>query len=128
MSTNLSLVKGAYEAFQRGDIPAILNVIADDVEWRIVAPVSLPFPRECHNKNEVAGFFKGLAESDDITVFEPREFIDGGDNIVTLGFMKGTVRSTGESIESEWVHVMTVKNGLLTRFIEFFDTAARGGH
>jgi uncharacterized protein len=128
MSTNLSVVKGAYEAFQRGDIPAILNVIADDIEWRIVAPASLPFPRECHSKNEVAGFFKALAESDDITVFEPREFIDGGDNIVALGFMKGTLRSTGESMESDWVHVMTVKNGLLTRFVEFFDTAARGGH
>jgi len=128
MSTNLSVVKGAYEAFQRGDIPAILEVIADDVEWRVVGPASLPFPRECRNKNEVSAFFKSLAESDDIAVFEPREYIDAGDDIVTLGFVKGTIRSTGEAVESEWIHVMTLKNGLLTRFVQFFDTATRGGH
>ncbi|HEX7934333.1 MAG TPA: nuclear transport factor 2 family protein [Paraburkholderia sp.] len=128
MSTNLSVVKGAYEAFARGDIPAVLAVIADDVEWRVVGPASLPFPRACRNKEEVGAFFKALAESDDISQFETREYIDAGDHIVTLGFVKSTIRSTGEPLESEWIHVITVKNGLLTRFVEFFDTAAREGH
>ncbi|CAB3702466.1 nuclear transport factor 2 family protein [Paraburkholderia rhynchosiae] len=128
MSTNLSVVKGMYEAFQRGDIPAILEVIAEDVEWRLVGPASMPFPRECRDRNEVAGFFRALAESDDIALFEAREYIDAGDNIVILGFVKGTIRSTGKAVESEWIHVMTLKNGVLTRFVEFFDTASRGGH
>jgi uncharacterized protein len=31
--SNIETVKGVYEAFGRGDIPAILEVIADDIEW-----------------------------------------------------------------------------------------------
>ena len=128
MSTNVSLVEGAYEAYQRGDIAAILDIIADDVDWHVVGPSSLPFPRECHTKEEVAGFFKALAESDDVIEFDCREIIDAGDDVVALGYIKTTLRATGESTESEWVHVMTVENGMLTRFVEFFDTASRGGH
>src|SRR2546422_10839033 len=30
---NTEIVKGIYEAFGRGDIPAILNSLADNIEW-----------------------------------------------------------------------------------------------
>ena len=127
MDTPLALVKQAYEAFGRGDIGSILEMIADDVDWRVVGPASLPFPIECKTRQEVADYFKKLSEADDITLFEPREFIEAGDQIVALGRVKATVRATGASFESEWIHVMTIKNGLLTRWVEFFDTAARMG-
>jgi len=31
--SNLATVQSVYEAFGEGDIPAILDVIADDCEW-----------------------------------------------------------------------------------------------
>src|SRR3977135_594845 len=31
--SNLDTVKAIYEAFGRGDVPAILDVVADDCEW-----------------------------------------------------------------------------------------------
>jgi ketosteroid isomerase-like protein len=31
--SNLATVQGIYEAFAKGDIPAILDVLAEDVEW-----------------------------------------------------------------------------------------------
>ena len=31
--SNLSTVQGIYESFGKGDVPAILAVLADDVEW-----------------------------------------------------------------------------------------------
>ena len=30
---NVEWVKGVYDAFSRGDIPAVLGAFADDVEW-----------------------------------------------------------------------------------------------
>ena len=31
--SNLATVRGIYAAFGRGDIPAILDALAEDVEW-----------------------------------------------------------------------------------------------
>jgi hypothetical protein len=38
----LGVVKESYAAFARGDIPAIVNLIADQVDWQDVCPASLP--------------------------------------------------------------------------------------
>jgi ketosteroid isomerase-like protein len=35
---NLESVQAVYEAFGRGDVPAILGALADDVEWDQDAP------------------------------------------------------------------------------------------
>jgi ketosteroid isomerase-like protein len=124
MSKHLDIAKEAYAAFARGDIAAILPVISEQVEWRVVGPDTLPFPTLSKTRDEVANYFKQLIEAEEITAFEPREFIDAGDNIVVLGFVAATVRETKQSFESEWAHVITMKDGMLMRFIEFFDTAA----
>ncbi|MGA7815295.1 nuclear transport factor 2 family protein [Caballeronia sp.] len=124
MSAHLDIAKEAYAAFGRGDIAAILPVISEQVEWRVVGPDTLPFPTLSKTRDEVANYFKQLTEAEEITAFEPREFIDGGDKIVVLGFVAATVRETKKSFETEWAHVITMKDGMVTRFIEFFDTAA----
>jgi uncharacterized protein len=124
VSTHLEIAKEAYAAFARGDIAAILPVISEEVEWRVVGPDTLPFPTLSKTRDEVANYFKQLTEAEEITAFEPREFIDAGDRIVVLGFVAATMRETKKSFETEWVHVLTMKDGMLTRLIEFFDTAA----
>ena len=32
--SNVQLVQGAYEAFGRGDLPAVLDLMDSDIEWR----------------------------------------------------------------------------------------------
>jgi uncharacterized protein len=125
MDTPIEVVKRAYQAFGRNDIEAVLECIAPAVDWRVVGPASLPFPTQCRTRQEVGQFFKELAADGEITAFEPREFIDANEHVVVLGFVRVTLTETGKPFESEWVHVCTVKDGLLTRWIEFFDTAAR---
>ncbi|HEV7833893.1 MAG TPA: nuclear transport factor 2 family protein [Caballeronia sp.] len=125
MDTPMDVVKRAYQAFGRHDIEAVLECIAPTVDWRIVGPASLPFPTQCRNRQEVGQFFKELLADGEITLFEPREFIDANEHIVVLGFVRAILSETGKPFESEWVHICTVKDGLVTRWIEFFDTAAR---
>jgi ketosteroid isomerase-like protein len=73
----------------------------------------------------VQQYFDDLFSAEEITRLEPREFIDAGEHIIVLGFVASTIKATGKSFESEWVHIFTVKDGLVTRWLEFFDTAAR---
>lgn len=43
MGAATAIVKQAYEAFGRGDVPAVLNLIADQVDWEFVGSASLPY-------------------------------------------------------------------------------------
>src|SRR4051794_41749268 len=55
---NLDTVRGAYEAFGRGDVPAVLAILADDVAWAVPPP--LPQAGDAHGPDEVGAFFHGL--------------------------------------------------------------------
>jgi ketosteroid isomerase-like protein len=125
MSNAMQVVKDAYAAFGRGDIDALLALIPADIDWRVVGPASLPYATQCRTRADVQQYFDDLFSAEEITRLEPREFIDAGEHIIVLGFVASTIKATGRSFESEWVHIFTVKDGLVTRWLEFFDTAAR---
>lgn len=125
MSPSIEIVKEFYEAFGRGDVPAILERVADDVDWEFVGSASLPYAGRRRNRAEVAAFFDAIPKADEIHVFEPREFIDGGEHVTVLGWEQSKALDTGQDFSSEWVHVFTVRDGKVTRWRGFFNTAAR---
>jgi uncharacterized protein len=125
MNTALNIVQQAYAAFGRRDIPALLELVADEVNWECVVPASLPYAGKRKTRAEVADFFAAIPQADAIEVFEPREFIDAGEHVVVLGWEKSTALDTKKVFETEWVHVFTVKNDKIVRWRGFFDTAAR---
>ncbi len=127
MSTATNIIQQAYEAFGRGDIPAILELVADEVDWKFVGSPGLPYAGERRNRQEVGNFFAEVQGADDIHHFEPREFIEAGEHVTVLGWESCTGRDTARKFESEWVHVFTVKNGKVTRWRGFYNTAARYG-
>ena len=121
---NADTVRDCYEKFGKGDIPGLLDRCAEDIDWTVPEIENAPFAGSRHGKESVAEFFSQLAGAEDITDFEPREFITQGDRVVVLGRSTATVRSTGRHYSTEWVHVFTVKDGKMTNFHEFFDNAA----
>ena len=48
---NASIVQSAYDGFGRGDIGAVIDLLADDVEW--VSPATLPQGGHFHGKGGV---------------------------------------------------------------------------
>jgi ketosteroid isomerase-like protein len=128
MGEALDVVKQGYEAFGRRDIPALVSLVADEVEWKESCPATWPYSGLRRNPSEVAGFFGALAGFDDLTSFEPKEFIEAGKHVTVLGYLEGSALDTGQKFKSEWAHVLTVNNGKITRWLGFFDTAARYGH
>jgi ketosteroid isomerase-like protein len=127
MGTATTIVQQAYEAFGRGDVPAMLELVADEVDWEFVGPASLPYAGRRRNRSEVGKFFADIPRADDLQAFEPREFIEGGEHVTVLGWERATALDTGTRFEGEWVHVFTVKSGKITRWRGFFNTAARYG-
>ncbi|MGB3940899.1 MAG: nuclear transport factor 2 family protein [Candidatus Manganitrophaceae bacterium] len=127
MGTTTAIIQQAYEAYGRGDIPAILNLVADEVDWEFAGSASLPYAGRRKDKKGVADFFTEVSRADEIHTFEPREFIEANEHVTVLGWENCTARDTQKKFESEWVHLFTVKNGKVTRWRGFFNTAARYG-
>jgi uncharacterized protein len=128
MGAALDIVQQGYAAFGRRDIPALLKLIADEVDWKEVCPASWPYSGLRRNPSEVADYFAAVAGFDDLTLFEPREFIETGEHVTVLGYLESSARDTKQKFQSEWVHIFTVKNGKITRWRMLFNTAARYGY
>ena len=127
MSTTVravEVVQSAYAAFGRGDVSAILSLIADDVEWKFCGSKGLPYTGTFRTKDEIAKWFASIPQVDDILVFEPREFIPAGDKVTVLGWERTQARPSGKVFETEWVHVFTAREGRIVRFWGIYDTEA----
>jgi ketosteroid isomerase-like protein len=124
-AANTQLIKDAYAAFQRGDIAAILNSCDDNVEWQGVIGTEGVLPQSGlrRGKAQVGEFFKQVADTTDFKSFEPKEFIAQGDKVVVLGSYAANMKPSGQRYASDWVMVFTVRNGKVTGFREFSDSA-----
>jgi ketosteroid isomerase-like protein len=55
--------------------------------------------------------------------FTPQEFFAAEDRVFVLGRYSWNIRKTGRAVSINWVHVFTLRNGKVTKFREFNDTA-----
>ena len=124
-ATNMQVVKDAYAAFQRGDIDGVLALVDDSVEWEAVKGTEgvVPTAGVRRTRRGVAEFFSQLAQWADFQQFEPREFIAQGDQVAVVGDYSARVKGTGRSLACDWVMVFDVRNGRITRFREWTDSA-----
>ena len=124
---NVELVKQLYAAFGAGDIPAVLNTMADDIRWNYPSVRDVPFAGPRRGTEAVRRFFDELVDADELEAFEvSNEFIAQSDRVVALGSDRGRVRATGRVWEMKFVHVWTVQDSKLQQVDIFYDTAAIG--
>lgn len=121
---NKQVVMEGYRLFQAGDIARLTELYHDDAEW--VTPESdyVPFSGNFHGKQGIAQFFSKLDAGAQVVHFTPREVIAEGDKVVVMGDSSWIARPTGRAYDSPWVHVFTLRDARVSRFVGYFDTAA----
>lgn len=128
MTDNLTTIAGIYEAFGKGDIPAILNCLSDDVQWEQWADNSaqkagVPWMQARKGKEGVLEFFKIVAglSIKDLGVLS----IMGNDRQVAVEFfIEAEVPSTGGHYRDEELHLWTFdEQGKVVRMRHYTDTA-----
>ena len=124
MEDNVKIVQDCYNKFGEGNVAGILANCTEDIAWNTPEIENASFGGRRQGHAEVGEFFSRMAAEEEVTKFEPKEFIAQGDRVVALGTYGATVRETGRSYESDWVHVFTVRDGKITSFDEYFDNAA----
>jgi len=122
---NVSLLKGLYEAFGRGDIPAVLGVMSPQIRWseaegnpyRPSGEAWVGPDAVLHN------LFVRLGSEWDGFAVHPKSFLDAGDSVVVEARYRGTYKATGRSLDAQVCHVWDVADGRVTRFQQYLDTA-----
>jgi uncharacterized protein len=119
--SNIEVVKDAYAKFGAGDVAGLIGLCTEDIHWQTPVIENAKFGGIWHGHAGVGDFFMTLAGDENITHFEPIEFIADGEKVVVSGKSASTVKSTDKKYETDWVHIFTVQAGKITKFIEFFD-------
>ena len=113
------VINELYGAFARGDIPAIVGIVDEDVQWRV--PENLPHGGDFHGRDGVGRFFQGLAENWEGLELELDGLVSSGDRVLAVASIQGRLRSTGEQTGYRSVHAWTVRDGVPVRFDEYVD-------
>jgi ketosteroid isomerase-like protein len=114
---NVGVVRGAYDAFGRGDVPSIIAILHDDVEWHV--PAVLPHRFDARGPAEVARFFERLMELWDELGVELETMAASDDHVVAVGRASGSIQGTKTGFG--FAHVWAIANGRVTGFSEFVD-------
>jgi ketosteroid isomerase-like protein len=128
--SNVETIKQLYEAFGRGDIPGVLEQLAEDVRWEqwptgnAAQEQDVPYMRPRSGREAVGGFFQDIQEDFEMNSFNPHSFLEGEDRVAVLIEVDLTVKSTGKRLQDEGIHLWGFgSDGKVTSHRHFLDTA-----
>ncbi|WP_405495384.1 nuclear transport factor 2 family protein [Nocardia sp. NBC_00511] len=117
-----AVVRRQYLASAAGDLAALRETLAPDVEWTEMAGFPLagtyrtPEGVTTAVMERLGKDWKGWIAHDDTYVVD-------GENVVVLARYTATHRATGNPLNVRVAHHFTVRGGLIVRFEQFVDTA-----
>jgi ketosteroid isomerase-like protein len=122
---NRARVEEIYGAYLRGDLPFVLDAMAEDVRWTSGEATSgAPWCGERVGRDGVAAYFAALRGECDIVGYEIGRVIVDGDWAAVTARVRAAFRRSGEVQELGKVDVMRLRDGLVAEFREYYDTSA----
>jgi uncharacterized protein len=120
---NITVIRGMYDSFSRGDVTSVLGQMHQHIEWREAENFLYADRSPYRGPQEVLeGVFMRLAsEWADFKVM-PEEWLDAGNHIVVLGTYSGRHKESGREVRAQFAHIWGVTHGRVVRFQQYTDT------
>lgn len=114
-----------YAAFGRGDVPAVLGAMDPAIHWHEAeGNPYMPSGEAWIGPDAVVeNLFVRLGEDWDGFAVHPASFHDAGDSVVVEGRYTGEHKGSGRSLDTQFCHVWSLKDGKITKFQQYVDTA-----
>jgi ketosteroid isomerase-like protein len=121
---NLATVTAAYEAFGRGDVETVLELLTDEVDWATeTTSTAAPWYGVRSGKDEVAAFFESFGSTMEVEEFSPYAFGANDDEVFSVVRFVCTPRTTGRTVEMDLHHYFRFEDGLIAFYRGTEDTA-----
>lgn len=116
-AANAELIRRAYDAFARGDIPTVLETLDSEIIWHV--PGRSPLSGDYRGHPGVLEFFGRCHERSTGTLrVVPEEFfLADGERVVALCTV--SAERHGQAWSSPEVHIWRVIDGRATEFVEY---------
>ena len=107
---NESLVREAYEAYARGDLAGMLDIIDPDLQWTYLDPsYADPEPQTCHGRDELRWALQRQAEQG--LRSEVAELASSGDKVMVVLRTPGVDRYRVRQADDRNFLVLTLRQG-----------------
>jgi ketosteroid isomerase-like protein len=120
---NIDVINRIYEAFGKGNIPAVLELFDPAIEW--IAADNSPLADRSPYRGLTAvreGVFLRIAAAFERMEIRVDELLDAGDKVVMLGFYNGVRKANGRHFQAQVAHVWTIAAGKAVKFQQYTDT------
>lgn len=128
MNNNLKTIHSIYEAFGKGDIPAIIDCLAEDVQWEkwddnSAQQAGVPWLQARHGKEGALTFFKIVGELN-IKDFRVLSIMSNENQVAVEFIIEADVPATRGHYRDEEMHLWTFdEEGKVIRLRHYADTA-----
>jgi uncharacterized protein len=118
---NKKLIQDMFAELSKGNAPAFLNALADDVRFTIVGTTK--YSGTCNGKQELISKVLGplTAQLEGGLTITPDNFIADGDFVAMQARGKSTTK-TGKSYNNTYCQVFRIAGGKVQEVTEYLDT------
>jgi hypothetical protein len=123
MADNVTILRGGYEAFAKGDIPTVLGLFDPKIEWN-EPEHTIYWPGGAHHGPQeiVNGVFARIPNDFDGFQIEIRRMVASGDTVLVEARCRGTAKATGKPLDAQVAHVWDLRGGKVVRLQQYTDT------
>jgi ketosteroid isomerase-like protein len=119
---DVNTMRTAYEAFNRGDIPAVLEALHRQIEWHEPGGGRAPQGTFSGTESVANDVFAAVPENFDEFEAQPDSFIDAGEHIVVVGTFHGKSKA-GRQLQARYAHVWRMRDGKAINFDNHVEAA-----
>ena len=123
--SNVQLARQIYDLFGSRDIPAVLASFDPEIEWREAEgnPYQMDGTAWIGPQAVLENLFRFIGSDWEAHTIHSEKLHDAGEYVVVEGRFTGKYKPTGRSIDAQLCHVLAFRNGKVTRFQQYVDTA-----
>jgi ketosteroid isomerase-like protein len=117
---NVEIVRDAGVAFNRGDLDAWFEYLADGIDYR-AAEGALDDPGPMHGKDAIRAYMQDWLDLFDDFKSEPVELVDAGeDQVIAVVRISGRAKLSGVETDLTYAALYTIRDGKVARGREYW--------
>lgn len=113
---NVVIARNAVAAFNRRDVPGLVQITTDDFEW--VTWTGTVEPTVYNGADGLAGYFRD-ADVWEVLNLDVQEFRDLGDQVLVVGTFHARGGGSGVEVRAPYYSAFFISEGKLARVLSF---------